>query len=247
VNPNDITPATAFTASTQPNQLKVFCANCKKDNHYTNFCISPGEKMEGWTLQEAMQAFWDWVSKYNKTNTRGTTTMSNTSTPPQRLGTPKPLVHIADTSTPSLDNNNQMNNTSASQTMYINNILYIMDPTYTITNPEGTQVDNTFQYRKNIAWPAKHELRDAPSPQVYMFSKNPFPTSDLPFLLDTGVACHISPIKSDFEKLDYITPQPIKGLGNASISAIGSGIISLQLQSGTIMLNNAFYVPLSSV
>jgi hypothetical protein len=103
-----------------------------------------------------------------------------------------------------------------------------MDPTYAITNPEGTQVDNTFQYRINIAWPAKHKLGDAPPPQVYMFSKNPFPTSNLSFLLNTGAACHISSIKSDFEKLDYITPQPTKGLGNASISAIGSGMISLQ-------------------
>jgi Pol polyprotein/gag-pre-integrase-like protein len=71
--------------------------------------------------------------------------------------------------------------------------------------------------------------------------------SDLPFLLDSGAGCHISPIKSDFQTLDYIMPQPIKGLGELSIIAVSCGTISLSSPSGSFTLHNAFYIPDSAV
>ncbi len=71
--------------------------------------------------------------------------------------------------------------------------------------------------------------------------------SSFPFIIDTGVTCHISPILSDFQSLHPIKPHPITGLGNHSVNTIGMGIIELKMPSGTLVLENAFYVPSSSV
>src|SRR5258708_22542701 len=69
----------------------------------------------------------------------------------------------------------------------------------------------------------------------------------MPFILDTGASCHISPILSDFKNFHPIEPHPISGLGNLSVLATGVGTIVLTSPSRVLTLNNAFFVPTSAV
>src|SRR5258708_2948506 len=69
----------------------------------------------------------------------------------------------------------------------------------------------------------------------------------MPFILDTGASCHISPILSDFKNFHPIDTHPISGLGNLSVLATGVGTIVLTSPSGVLTLNNAFFVPTSAI
>ena len=92
---------------------------------------------------------------------------------------------------------------------------------------------------------------DSPSPlvpfsSVFSISSSSSSSSShssLPFIIDTGATCHISPILSNFKSLHPITSHPIRGLGNLCINAIGMGTIKLGTTSSTLCLNNMFYVP----
>ena len=72
-------------------------------------------------------------------------------------------------------------------------------------------------------------------------------SSTLPFIIDSGATCHISPFLSDFKHVRNISTHPIKGLGDVSVHALAMGTIELQTSSGRLTLNNAFYVPNSTV
>lgn len=52
--PSSVKP-TAF-ATVNARQPKPPCSNCKRSNHLTEFCISPGGKMAGWTIDDARAA-----------------------------------------------------------------------------------------------------------------------------------------------------------------------------------------------
>jgi len=87
--------------------------------------------------------------------------------------------------------------------------------------------------------------------QALLSPNGPMPVKGLQdylFLLDTGATCHISPECSDFKELKPIPPHPVKGLGGASIYAIGLGTIELVVSSGKhLILHNVLFVPASSV
>jgi hypothetical protein len=49
-------PDTALIASTNQRGHKFFCENCKRTNHMTGFCIQPGGKMAGQSIEDAIAA-----------------------------------------------------------------------------------------------------------------------------------------------------------------------------------------------
>ena len=72
--------------------------------------------------------------------------------------------------------------------------------------------------------------------------------AELPFILDTGATCHISPEASDFKTLRHIPRHPVKGLAGSAVYAIGVGDIKLHIASGhKLKLTNVLYIPESSV
>ena len=71
--------------------------------------------------------------------------------------------------------------------------------------------------------------------------------SSLPFIIDSGASCHISPFLLDFKSITPIKPHPIMGLGDHSISAVGMGTIELQTPSGFLSLHKALFVSTSGV
>jgi hypothetical protein len=46
------------------------------------------------------------------------------------------------------------NTATTSQTIYVNNVPYIVDPTYTATSNNTSQTD--YQYRTNVVWSANN-------------------------------------------------------------------------------------------
>ena len=243
LNPSS-TPSSAFAAnSSRPRSPRPTCSNCKREGHLTDFCISPGGKMAGRPVDEAKAAYRASINR----QTPATTSNNHTSRAPR----PQHSAHITDTtSTPSL---------ASTGTVFVNGLPYVPDPHYTVTAPPVTEhsahiteitstVDtNDYQYHAFFAF------SNSPSPFVPFSSA--FTTSSsissspssLPFIIDTGATCHISPILSDFKSLRTITPHPIKGLGDLCINAVGMGTIELRTASGILSLNNAFYVPNSNV
>ena len=71
--------------------------------------------------------------------------------------------------------------------------------------------------------------------------------SALPFILDSGASCHLSPFLLDFKSIRPIKSHPIKGLGGHFISTLGVGLIELQTPLGILSLCDALYVPSSGV
>ena len=71
---------------------------------------------------------------------------------------------------------------------------------------------------------------------------------EIPFILDTGATCHISPERSDFKTLYPTPPHPVKGIGDVCIYALGMGTVELTIASGhKICLDNVLFIPSSSV
>jgi hypothetical protein len=74
---------------------------------------------------------------------------------------------------------------------------------------------------------------------------NVLANSPLPFILNTGAMCHISPVKSDFKSLHPIVPHPITSIGGAQVYATGVGSIELCIVSNhKVMLEDILFVPM---
>jgi len=70
----------------------------------------------------------------------------------------------------------------------------------------------------------------------------------IPFILDSGVNCHISPERGDFKSLNPILPLTVNGFGGSSIQAIGMGTIEVSVASGLCLsLMNVLFVPNSKI
>ena len=73
-------------------------------------------------------------------------------------------------------------------------------------------------------------------------------TDKLPFVLNSGATCHISPPASDFKVLWSIPHCPVKGLCSMAIQTIGMGDIELRIAGGHVLkLTDILYIPESSV
>jgi hypothetical protein len=70
----------------------------------------------------------------------------------------------------------------------------------------------------------------------------------IPFILDSGANCHISPERGDFKTLNPIPPLTVKGSGGSSIQAVGMGTIEVYVASGLqLSLTNVLFVPNSTI
>jgi len=269
------------TSGSDPRTPAVVCSNCKRLHHTIDFCIKPGGKMAGRTLEEAKAAQrattgkqpraargFTQISNTNvattatqNTNNAGANTNTTTTNPPAPMSsnpTPVTTTHTAPTnSTP----------------IMINGVSYIpvstpaIVPQQTVNICDHTgapyRVNDLLDFRGMVAkletpiasldwehYSMTTDIPDVQSPPV-AFTSTPFLAAcleDLPFVLDIGATCHISPECSDFQDLRSIQPHPIKGLGGLCIYATGLGTIQLDVGNGQqLILHNALFAPSSSV
>src|SRR6266849_5864157 len=151
--------------------------------------------------------------------------------------------------------------TSTPGTVFVNGQPYAPNPTW--TNPAPTSSAHIIEISSPL------ELLDYPYHAFFSslaISNQPFPlpssfshpssvfsispsiissplNPSLPFIIDIGATCHISPFLSDFFSILSIKPHPIKGLGSQTINAVGMGTIQLQTPSRVLSLHNMFYIP----
>ena len=234
---------------------RPICANCKRANHRTEFCISTGGAMAGKSIEEA-RAAQEAARAAQRTTTGGTNktrgTRANTSS---QSGTII-QANTAQAIPPPSTNDNKM---------LINGVYYIPAPSNVNTPPadnsahaaivmapydeeEYIAVLATTDTHASVNWTSHTRHPTATTTAAYSVGRTSITHSDLPFILDTGATCHISPEASDFKSLRTIKQHPVKGLGGSAVYAIGIGDIDLRIASGhTLKLTDVLYIPESSV
>ena len=103
-------PSSAFAAvSSRSCTPRPTCANCKKDMHGTNYCLTPGRKMAGHTIEEACAARLAAREK-ERLNTRSGSS-----------------AHVVNTSSSSLNASSAPvpSSSTSSDTVFLNGKLYI--------------------------------------------------------------------------------------------------------------------------
>ena len=225
---------TALAAISNNKPTRSPCSNCKKTNHRTEFCIAPGGQMAGKTLDEARAAndaarralglpVRPRGNRTNDANTTANAPKANTA-PSAKTITINGKCYMETTAAPTENNAlSAISMASYDEEEYI--------AVLATTEPPVASLD----------WTINHA--------AYTVARSPTtPTTELPFILDTGATCHISPVASDFKVLKSIPRHPVKGLGGSAVYATGMGDIDLRIASGhTLKLTNVLYIPESNV
>jgi len=195
------------------------------------------------------------------TNNAGTNTNSTTTTPTAPASSnPTPI-----TTTSTAPTNSTPITINGISYIPVSTPLIVPQQTANICDHTGApyRVNDLLDFRGMVAeletpiasldWEHYSRTTDPPdvqSPPV-AFASTPFPAAcleELPFVLDTGATCHISPECSDFQNLRSIQAHPIKGLGGSCVYATGLGTIQLDVGNGQqLILHNALFAPSSSV
>jgi len=255
---------TVLTAVT--NRTRLICANCKRTNHRSEFCIAPGGSMAGKTIDNARAAQRAAAGKSqlrnNRNNTNTTSQSANTTQAPASLNKPikasnlvtfngKSYMLVVDNATtqpmqPTTSGGNTALMATSNQVGYqpITLADYDQEEYLAMLATNG-------DLHASINWDTNKQLviPTAVTTAAYHTScRNITRATDLPFILDTGATCHISPEASDFKVLKSIPRHPVKGLGGSAVYAIGVGDIELCIASGhRLKLSNVLYIPESNV
>lgn len=226
-NPYSVTPSIGFLSAfaaiqSCPENAHVICTNSKCEMHNTDYCIAPGGKMAGCTIKEACAAYWAAQTK-----------QCDSSHASKAL-----VVNVAASSTPT---------TPLSDTVFVNGLPYVLDPQWSPSSPsahiaEIVSNNDDYQHCTCIALSKPFSALSALSAflisnNVLSLPNNPLQLdpSLLPFIIDTGATCHISPFLSDFSSITPILPHPIKSLGATLLNAVGMGTIDICTASSLVL------------
>ena len=218
-----------------------------------DFCIQPGGKMEGRTLEEAKAAQRAASQRFSR---------SGNSSQPQAAS-----ANVAVTEAPPTENVQ----TTATPSITINGITYIPASTPSISRSptptgssalyafedDGQLIDNKDYYYDtflaecgeiyaSVDWDNQSEFES--QSLAYSATGAPLPFTKYPFFLDTGATTHITPKRSNFELLHLIAPYPISGVRGSCIYAVGKGTVKIRISDGVhLTLDNVLFVPKSKV
>ena len=223
---------------------KTVCANCKRPTHRTEYCIASGGQMAGKTLEEARAA----QNAARDAHKQGNTNKARGS----RSTTPAPA---------------QGNNATTPAKVTLNGQCYVLQtPTPPSLDPSSALsaismpsydeeeylavVASTDDSHVSLNWNS-HTSPTIESVGFVCNSSHRSPLAridELPFILDSGATCHISPEASDFKVLTSIPRHPVKGLNGSAVYAVGVGEIELRIAAGHVLkLTNVLYIPESSL
>ena len=252
------TSSVALSASApKVKRSDVVCSNCKRQYHTADFCVRPGGKMAGKTMEEAQAARRAASGKLPIDVATATTQVAKLAPSTANVAVIAPPTVAPLVLPPKLPTSGQMVN--------IEGIQYFLTP--------ATPIVTTAPHSGNICVSAGKPIRltDLNHFEAYItscgepdasldWSEHSFPVDianssplspkpgTCPFILDSGATCHISPIRSDFSTLRSIAEHPITGLGGARVYAIGIGTVELTVDSGhRLLLNDVLFVPASTV
>jgi len=276
LQPPTTTPSAFLAVTSRERSPKPTCTNCKRLSHLTDYCVAPGGKMYGRTLDEARPAQRAALAKTpqmpNISKPQGQVSNGQSSSNP-----PSQSAHIV-TAASAPANAQQITTSTVTTTsnngpLIIHGVPYIQDPSWgtasapiptvntALLDPAGAALNYEYQTyvaihgdpHTTVDWTAYSTPVDlgnfVAEPIVYSASLMPaLNVDEKPFVFDSGATCHVSPEHSDFKNLSPIQPQPVKGLGGTCIYAIGQRSIDFHVASGhTITLNHVLYIPGSTV
>ena len=260
---------TALALVGKPRSCRV-CSNCKAMGHLVETCIKPGGKMASRSLEEAQAAQRTTSVKARNTKdntasahvaaatTDSTTTSSITSVPSTAAPTPSPSP--APTTNPI---SIQLNGVT-----YYPGQITTQAAMDTTTEDTHTSWAGTVVHPDNWGFHAYLAVNDAPHagidwgsfscpvtisqddicPATYSISHPPVNVDTSLFAFNTAATCHISPVQLDFKTLWPISKYPVKGLGGATVYAIGIGEINLRIVKGcSITLHDVLFIPASTI
>src|SRR6266702_2783311 len=250
---------TALTAVA--NRARLICANCKRTNHRSEFCIAPGGSMARKTIDEACAAQRTTACKPQSRGNRNNTT-------PQSANTTQASSSATKTTKANnfvtFNGKNYMlvsdNTTAHLTTSGVNTVLMAMsdqEEYQSITLADYDQEEYLAMLATNddahasINWDTNTQPVNPTTVITSTYHAghcNISHATDLLFILNTGVTCHISPEVSDFKTLKSIPHHPMKGLGGSAVYAVGVGDIELCITGGhKLKLSNALYIPGSNM
>src|ERR1700677_1089862 len=232
----------AVTSKAKP--PRPLCANCRTLGHRTEYCIAAGGQMAGKTIEEARAAREAARNKQRGNDTsrtnRGTTNTANTA----NVEPAQPPANVNQTITV-----NGVNYIRASVPESNNAFSAIVMPPYDEAEYLAV-IATTDEPKASLNWSSNQR------PAGTIDNECAFPAGrapiqrieELPFILDSGATCHISPEASDFKNLRSTPRRPVKGLCGTAVYAVGMGDIELRIANGhTLKLTDALYIPESSV
>jgi hypothetical protein len=224
------------------------CTNCKCPTHCTEFCISAGGQMDGKTIDEARAAQEAACANQRPRGTsRARTHGTNTQVQSTSGNTTKSIMlngkHYTLDNSVSAPETNKSTMSAISVPMPAYNEEEYIAVLATVGNPCVSLDWGTHSRPFNCPF-------NEPTVPILAYStgRSSMLTSDLPFILDTGATCHISPEASDFKSLKSIPHHPVKGLGSSAIYATGIGDIELRMARGHLLkLVDTLYIPDSNI
>jgi len=237
----------------------LICAHCKHTSHIADFCISHGGKFARHTFEEACNTQRAVLANNRAQNHNGSSSMNQRMQSQNGPSSANIMTaEIKEISRPSSPAPSTTLSATTSGTFMINGITYgpitstdsvniammpIVDPNFpfTIFHAEGSPPSHT-----SIDWdkfscpmncddniPSAYSTSQLSRQQLY----------DLPFVLNSGASCHISPERSDFIMLNPTAPHPITSFGGSCVYATRIGTIKLCTESGKkITLNRVLFV-----
>ena len=239
------------TQARPPTKSRPSCTHCKKVGHAADFCIQPGGKMAGRSLEDAKTAQRAASNKAPKPS--GTATANVASS--DAGGAPLPSISTPDTI---VINGVTYSATPAQPAQPSTASVAVVQP----LQPDSLHLDDSagaYPFHSYLAFSGPTRVSVdwscyscPPSKAVNDFA--PMMTSssrafvahvaERPFILDSGASNHISPERSDFRNLRPIPPHPIQGFNGSSTNAIGMGDIDLCIGSGhKLSLKDVLFVP----
>ena len=255
---------TASAFASQTNALKArtrpTCSHCKRAGHYADFCVQPGGKMAGRSVEDAKAAYRA-SQRRDRPEVSAQSASANVATVPNTTPTSAaaPSTAIATPSVTPL----MINGVAYAPVSTLSTAPTTDTALFTVTGGNVAPLDANYDFLASIAvcgeprtsldWD-KHsksvDLNQVPSmPVAFSASRTPIMAlADSPFFLDTGANAHISPVRSDFKMLHPISPHPITGIGGSCIHAIGIGTIDITISAGhKITLEDVLFAPASKV
>jgi len=234
--------STAFAAQTPTpgsrapgSRPRPTCSHCKRTGHLADFCIQPGGKMAGRTVEDAMAAYrafkrqqrTDGPHQPSSANVAVTDSATSTS-----VTTPSPFVingvHYAWVPVPSSTPVAPATDTAEALSALSAEDVLPIDSEFDF----HCGIAESEEFHVSINWDRHSDtgtVNDGLASSVALTATQvPIKTSfDSPFFVDTGANTHLSPVLSDFKTLRPILPHPISGVGGSYIHAVGIGTDTL--------------------
>ena len=254
-------PSTLISQTKRRDRKPTICSHCQRPGHTAEFCISPGGKFAGHSLEEAriaQRAAWAKERAQrtsSSTNTQRTTSSANVATTnAATTNTQNASRPLSPTPSATTSNSMQINGvtwvllSSTADTAQIA-LGPIVDPNFEFTAYQANHDENNINHRVSIDW---NEFSFPNNNPHASSAYHTFPAHKVlhgsPFVLDSGASCHISPERNDFKTLTPTAPHPITGFGGSCVYATGIGTVQLQTKSGTrLTLDRVLFVPNSTV